>query len=90
MAKRFSLEILTPSSQFYQGSVELVVVNTTSGAEGFMADHAWAIKLLKEGKMKILEAGHEMGDFRYANIKDGFIDVRDNIIIYTDDAEWEL
>ncbi|MBR5088014.1 MAG: hypothetical protein IK093_01160, partial [Ruminiclostridium sp.] len=37
MAKKVNLEIITPSKVFYRGDVELVIVRTLSGDEGFMA-----------------------------------------------------
>ena len=42
MASSVRLEIITPSKKFYQGDVELVIVRTLEGDEGFMKGHAWA------------------------------------------------
>ncbi len=86
MAKAVKLEIMTPSKHFYSGDVELVIVRTHSGDEGFMAGHAWATKLLAVGELWIQEAGSK--DYRIAAISEGFIDVKEHIIIFTDAAEW--
>lgn len=82
------LEIITPTKMFYRDDVELVVVKTTRGEEGFMAGHLWARKLLAIGPLKIREPG--AADMRYGVIAGGYIDVRANaIMIYTDAAEWD-
>ena len=47
------LEIITPSKLFYRGEVDLVIVTTLSGDEGFMAGHCWGCKLLDIGELWI-------------------------------------
>ncbi len=86
MAKTINLEIITPSKRFYKGDVELVIVRTLEGEEGYMANHSWACKLLAVGEMWIQEPGAK--DFKVAAITGGYVDVQDSIIIYTDDALW--
>ncbi len=86
MSKSVLLEIITPSKLFYKGEVELVICRTLSGDEGFMADHAWACKLLDVGELWIQEAGSK--EYSIAAISRGYIDVKDYIVIYTDAAEW--
>ena len=86
MAKSVNLEVITPSKLFYEGEVELVIVKTLSGEEGFMASHSWACKLLGVGEMLIQEAGAK--EFKSAAISGGFVDVKKDIVIYTDAAEW--
>lgn len=86
MAKKIKLEIITPSKIFYSGEVELVIVRTLDGDEGFMAGHSWACKLLAVSEMWIQET--EAKDYKIAAIAGGYIDVKDSIIIYTDAAEW--
>lgn len=88
MSKTVTLEVITPSKLFYRGQAELVIVRTLSGDEGFMAGHSWACKLLDIGELWIQEEGKSRKNFRVAAIAGGFIDVKENIIIYTDAAEW--
>lgn len=88
MSRTVRLEIITPSKLFYQGKVELVIVRTLEGDEGFMAGHSWTCQLLDIGELWIQEEGKNQGEFHIAAIAGGFIDVRDSIIIYTDAAEW--
>ena len=86
MAKSFKLEIVTPEMLFYSGEVEIVVVRTLSGEEGFLADHVWICKLLDSGVMRIREPGSN--EHRLANISGGFIDVHGDVMIFSDSAEW--
>ncbi|GHU63973.1 hypothetical protein AGMMS49983_08730 [Clostridia bacterium] len=86
MAKFFSLKIVTPEKLFFEGEVEMVIVRTTSGEEGFMADHVWACKLLVPGSVRFKEAGAK--DFRSAAVTGGFVDIRGNAMVYADAAEW--
>ena len=86
MSKSFKLEIVTPDNMFYLGDVEIVVVRTLSGEEGFLADHAWVCKLLDKGTMRIREPGSK--EHRLANISGGFIDVHGDVLIFTESAEW--
>ena len=86
MAKSFTFEIVTPEKLFYIGDAEIVIVRTMSGDEGFMAGHSWAFKLLDAGELRFKEAGSK--EFRIAAIAGGFIDVTENVLIFTDSAEW--
>ena len=88
MAKTIRLEIVTPERLFYDGEIELVIVRTLTGDEGFMARHAWACKLLDIGEIWIQEKGAAADDFKVAASAGGFIDVKDTITIFTDAAEW--
>ena len=86
MPRSMRLEVVTPEKLFYKGDVELVIVRTLTGDEGFMAGHIWAVKLLAAGELLIQEAGAK--DFKIAALAGGYIDVKDNIVIFTDAAEW--
>ena len=87
MAKTIKLEIITPSRLFYRGDIEMIIVPTLYGEEGFMANHSWATKLLDVGEMAIQEPGKQ--EFKIAAIAGGFIDVKDSIVVYADHAEWQ-
>jgi F-type H+-transporting ATPase subunit epsilon len=88
MANSVRLEVITPSKLFYRGEVELVIVTTLDGDEGFMAGHVWACKLLDVGELWIQEKGAAKNEWRVAAVAGGFIDVKDSIVIYTDAVEW--
>ena len=82
------VEVITPSKLFYRGEVDLVIVTTLDGDEGFMAGHVWACKLLDVGELWIQEKGAAKDEWRVAAVAGGFIDVKDSIVIYTDAVEW--
>lgn len=86
MANSVLLEVVTPSKLFYMGEVEMVIARPTTGYEGFMANHTWACKLLDTGKLMIKEKGAK--DFKVAAVTGGYIDIKDQFIVYTDAAEW--
>ncbi|MDD4122496.1 MAG: F0F1 ATP synthase subunit epsilon [Eubacteriales bacterium] len=86
MPNSVMLEVTTPSKLFYKGEVDLVIVRTLTGDEGFMAGHSWAVKLLDAGELWFQEAGSK--DFKIAALAGGFIDVKDSITIFTGAAEW--
>ncbi|MBE6030289.1 MAG: ATP synthase F1 subunit epsilon [Clostridiales bacterium] len=86
MNRTVKLEVITPSKMFYKGEVELVVVTTPDGEEGFMANHSWAVKLVDIGPLRIREPG--AGETREAFVSGGYIDVKENILVYVDAAEW--
>jgi F-type H+-transporting ATPase subunit epsilon len=86
MAKSFKLEIVTPERVFYKGDAELVILRTLSGDEGFMAGHTWACKLLEVGEIWIQEAGQK--DFKVAAGARGFVDVKNEVMVFLDAAEW--
>lgn len=87
MANTIKLEIITPSRLFYRGDIEMIIVPTLFGEEGFMANHSWATKLLDVGEMAVQEPGSQ--GFKIAAIAGGFIDVKDSIVVYADHAEWQ-
>jgi F-type H+-transporting ATPase subunit epsilon len=86
MTEKIKMQIVTPERLFYGGHIELVIVRTLSGDEGFMARHAWATKLLAVGEIWIQEPGRK--DFKVAAAGNGFIDVKNEITIFVDSAEW--
>ncbi len=88
MKKNFRLEVVTPERLFYSGDIELVIVKTNSGEEGFMAGHTWAVKLLQPGQLRIQEKDEDRQNMKYAAISEGYIVVEDNVTIFTDAAEW--
>ncbi|MDO4834385.1 MAG: ATP synthase F1 subunit epsilon [Bacillota bacterium] len=84
----FKLEVMTPSKQFYRGDVDMVIVTTKEGDEGFMAGHVWACKLLEVGELWILEKGADKNDWKVAAVAGGFVEMKESMVIYTDAVEW--
>ena len=86
MAKTVDLQIITPEKLFYEGEVEIVIVRTLFGEEAFMADHTWALKLLDVGELWLRESGQKQ--YKVAAIAGGFVDVKDQIMVFAEAAEW--
>ena len=84
----FRLEVMTPSKLFYRGEVDMVIVTTKDGEEGFMAGHVWACKLLEVSELWIQEKGAGKDEWRVAAVAGGFVDMKDSMVIYTDAVEW--
>lgn len=85
MAETFRLEVITPERVFYEGDVELLMLKTLDGYEGYMANHNWQVKLLDTGEMKIRLPGKK---YLLAATTGGYIDVAEKILVYVDAAEW--
>lgn len=82
------LEVITPEAMFYSGIVEMLIVPTTEGQEGFLSGHVWCVKLLAEkGRLKIRE--HGSGVQKQALVYGGYVDIRDRFVVYTDKAVWD-
>ena len=79
---------MTPSKLFYRGEVDMVIVTTKDGDEGFMASHVWACKLLEVSELWIQEKGAGKDEWRVAAVAGGFVDMKDSMVIYTDAVEW--
>ena len=84
----FRLEVMTPSKLFYRGEVDMVIVTTKDGDEGFMAGHVWACKLLEVSELWIQDKGAGKDEWRVAAGAGGFVDMKDSMVIYTDAVEW--
>ena len=84
----FRLEVMTPSKLFYRGEVDMVIVTTKDGDEGFMAGNVWACKLLEVSELWIQEKGAGKDEWRVAAVAGGFVDMKDSMVIYTDAVEW--
>lgn len=81
------LKVLTPHSMFFSGEVDSLTVETMSGSEGYLYGHTWCRKLLKaNSKIKIREKGKEK--VKIAEVKGGFVEIRENFTLFVEDAEW--
>ena len=80
------LQIMTPKKVFYSQEVEMVIVEETLGKEGYMAGHSPALKLLKDGEIRIKEAGSQ--EMKTAMVPGGYIYAGDCIGVYSPQASW--
>lgn len=86
--KTFFLEVITPREMFFSGDVEMVIVTTRDGEEGFMKNHQWCVALLAdEGRLQIRLPGES--DKKIAYLKGGHIDVKNQTVVYAEEARWK-
>jgi|SRR3989339_337253 len=85
MPTTFHLEIITPYKLFFEGEVEMIIIKTTNGEVGILADHIPMVTPIDIGNIRIKQDGI----WKEAVLTEGFIEIKDNIsIILTDTAEW--
>ena len=84
MAKSFHLEIIAVDRIFYQGDCEHLVITAVDGLLGVLAGHEPLVTTLPTGELKYMVNG----EWRYAAISGGFIQVMPNSsIILADSCE---
>ena len=80
----FTLEIVTPNGKIYSKEVEFVLVRTTEGDMGILANHAPFVAGLAVGEMNVREAkGKEVPYY----VSGGFLEISSNkVIVLVDEA----
>ncbi len=82
----FHLSVITPEKTFFDGETSEVIVRTTEGDIGILANHISLVAALPSGPMKIK---NEDGTFRTAAVSIGLIKVGGNRVnIFADAVEW--
>ena len=85
MATPFKLTVITPEKTFFDDNAEQVIVRTTEGDIGILANHISLVASLPSGPMKITT---ESGS-RAAAVSAGLIKVGGNEVhIFADAVEW--
>lgn len=85
MAAPFKLTVITPEKTFYDGEAEQVIVRTTEGDIGILANHISLVASLPSGPMKITDDS----GVRAAAVSAGLIKVGGNEVhIFADAVEW--
>ncbi|HBB90355.1 MAG: ATP synthase F1 subunit epsilon [Bacteroidetes bacterium GWF2_49_14] len=69
------LEILTPESRIFSGTVRLVSLPGSNGAFAILKGHAPLISTLETGKIKVIDAS---GITHFFDIKRGVVECMDN------------
>jgi len=85
LASEFYLEVITPEKKFFEGNVEMVIVDSIDGQLGIMKGHVPMAAPVAIGSIKI----KQKGVWREAAINEGFLEVTPNrTIILTHSVEW--
>ncbi|HUQ63703.1 MAG TPA: F0F1 ATP synthase subunit epsilon [Acidimicrobiales bacterium] len=73
------VELVSPERIVYSGEAEMVVCRTVEGGEiAFLTGHAPFLGALEDGTVRVKKAG---GGEESAEVKDGFVHVRDDQVI---------
>jgi F-type H+-transporting ATPase subunit epsilon len=77
MSGKFSWTVATPDGPVASGQCEFLVVPTTGGELGIMADHAALVACVAPGELRVNAADA----VRTISVGDGIVDVRDNTVL---------
>ncbi len=77
MAKTFSCDIVSASSQIYSGTIELLVATGESGELGICFGHTPLLTRLIPGPIRVLE---NTGDEHVYYVSGGFLEVQANLV----------
>ena len=77
MSRKFSYTVATPDGPVASGECELLVVPTTGGELGVMADHAALVACVAPGELRVSAADA----VRTISVGGGIVDVRDNTVL---------
>lgn len=85
MADTFTLKIIAPDREFYEGDVEMVELRTTEGEIGVYKGHIPLTAVVAPGIVRI----HEPGEVKYAALHSGFVEIlQDSVTILAEVVEW--
>lgn len=86
MAASFSLSVVTPEKIFFDGETSQIIVRTTEGDIGILANHTSLVADLPSGPLKVMR---EDGSWRVAAISTGLLKVGGNkVSILANAVEW--
>ncbi len=82
----FELKIITPDRVFYEGTIDMLEMNTTEGAIGVLPGHIPMTVIIKPGVAKIYETN---GETKEAAMHAGFVEILpDKVTVLAEIAEW--
>jgi F-type H+-transporting ATPase subunit epsilon len=85
VAKTFHLSILTPEHSFFEGEVEMLVLESEDGKIGILPNHAPMVISTVESELRLLTDGK----WRWAAASSGFATVtQDQVLVMLQTAEW--
>ena len=82
----FELKIITPDRVFYEGTIDMLEMNTTEGEIGVLPGHIPMTVIIKPGVAKIYETN---GETQEAAMHAGFVEILpDKVTVLAEIAEW--
>ena len=86
MATPFQLTVITPEKTFFDGETTQIIVRTTEGDIGILANHTSLVASLPSGPLKVMQ---DNGEYSLAAVSAGLIKVGGNKVhIFADAVEW--
>ena len=86
MAASYKLKIITPEKVFFDGETTQIIVRTTEGDIGILANHISLVADLPSGPLKVMQ---EDGSWRIAALSGGLMKVGGNKVnIFANAVEW--
>jgi F-type H+-transporting ATPase subunit epsilon len=76
MSAKFSYRVSTPDGTMASGECEFLVVPTTGGELGVLADHAALVACVAPGELRVTAPQ----GVRVIAVGSGIVDVRDNVV----------
>jgi F-type H+-transporting ATPase subunit epsilon len=84
MSARFSYRVSTPDGTIASGECEFLVVPTTGGELGVLADHAALVACVAPGELRVTASTYSADSaaqgVRVIRVGSGIVDVRDNVV----------
>jgi F-type H+-transporting ATPase subunit epsilon len=88
MSSKIHLEIVTPDKNFYEGDVQMFVIETTEGEIGVLCEHEPLVTPVSIGHIWI-NTGDDVV-MKNASCSKGFLTINDNIAtVVVNSAEWQ-
>ena len=82
----FELKIITPDRVFFEGTIDMLEMNTTEGEIGILPGHIPMTVIIKPGVAKIYETN---GETKEAAMHAGFVEILpDKVTVLAEIAEW--
>lgn len=86
MPSTFKLQIIAPDRVLYDGETDNLIVRTTVGDKGFLANHEPYVAALGVGRIRI----RVNGEFKSAAVSSGIVKFRDNKAqLLAQSCEWK-
>ena len=80
MSARFTWSVSTPGGVAASGQCEFLVVPTTGGELGVLADHAALVASVAPGERRVTASDSASAGVRAISVGPGVVDVRDNVV----------
>jgi len=85
MAATFHLSVITPERSFFEGDIEMLVLEAPDGEIAILAGHEPTVISTVEGELRLLQNGQP----RWAAASSGFATViQDQVLLMLQTAEW--